>query len=116
LLKTLPLKGVTITGDAIFTQRAICQTIIGGGGDYFFTVKGNQAALKADIEQTFRPFPPRRYGRRRLTSDMPRPSRRSRRDRNPTNRNHSLDQQMPGIGLGRGRAGLPHHTRTDRAW
>jgi len=58
LLKTLPLKGVTITGDAIFTQRAICQAIIDGGGDYFFTVKGNQPALKADIEQAFRPFSP----------------------------------------------------------
>jgi predicted transposase YbfD/YdcC len=58
LLKTLPLKGITITGDAIFTQRAICQTIIDGGGDYFFTVKGNQPALKADIEQAFRPFSP----------------------------------------------------------
>jgi hypothetical protein len=58
LLKTLPLKGVTITGDAIFTQRAICQTIIDRGGDYFFTVKGNQPALKADIEQAFRPFSP----------------------------------------------------------
>jgi hypothetical protein len=58
LLKTLPLRGVTITGDAIFTQRAICQTIIDGGGSYFFTVKGNQPALKADIEQAFRPFSP----------------------------------------------------------
>jgi hypothetical protein len=58
LLKILPLKGVTITGDAIFTQRAICQTIIDGGGDYFFTVKGNQPDLKADIEQAFRPFSP----------------------------------------------------------
>jgi hypothetical protein len=58
LLKTLPLKGVTITGDAIFTQRAICQAIIDGGGHYFFTVKGNQPALKADIEQAFRPFSP----------------------------------------------------------
>jgi hypothetical protein len=58
LLKTLPLQGVTITGDAIFTQRSICQAIIDGGGDYFFTVKGNQPALKADIEQAFRPFSP----------------------------------------------------------
>ena len=58
LLKTLPLKGVTITGDAIFTQRAICQAIVDSGGDYFFTVKGNQPALKADIEQAFRPFFP----------------------------------------------------------
>jgi hypothetical protein len=35
----LPQQGVTITGDAIFTQRAICQVIIDGGGDCFFTVK-----------------------------------------------------------------------------
>jgi hypothetical protein len=58
LLKTLPLAGVTITGDAMFTQRAICKVIIDGGGDYFFTVKGNQPALKADIAQAFRPFSP----------------------------------------------------------
>ena len=58
LPKTLPLTGVTITGDAIFTQRAICKVIIDGGGDYFFTVKGNQPALKADIAQAFRPFAP----------------------------------------------------------
>jgi len=49
---------VTITGDAIFTQKAICRVIIDGGGDYFFTVKGNQPALKSDIEQAFRPFLP----------------------------------------------------------
>jgi len=58
LLKTLPLKGVTITGDAMFAQRAICKTIVDGGGDYFFTVKGNQPALQADIAQAFRPFSP----------------------------------------------------------
>jgi hypothetical protein len=58
LLKTLPLKGATITGDAIFTKRAICQLISDGGGDYFFTVKGNQPAQKADLEQAFRPFSP----------------------------------------------------------
>ena len=58
LLKTLPLAGVTITGDAIFTQRAICKVIIDGGGDYFFTVKGNQPTLQADIAQAFRPFSP----------------------------------------------------------
>ena len=49
---------ISLTGDAIFTQRAICQAIIDGGGHYFFTVKGNQPALKADIEQAFRPFSP----------------------------------------------------------
>src|SRR3954453_11531692 len=32
LLKTLPLQGATITGDAMFTQTEICRTIIDGGG------------------------------------------------------------------------------------
>jgi hypothetical protein len=58
LLKTLPLEGTIVTGDAMFTQKAICRAIVDGGGDYFFTVKGNQPMLKADIEQAFRPFSP----------------------------------------------------------
>jgi hypothetical protein len=48
-LKILPLEGITITGDAIFTQREICRVIIEGGGVYSFTVKDNQPALKAHI-------------------------------------------------------------------
>jgi hypothetical protein len=58
LLKTLPLEGVIITGDAIFTQKEICRTIIDGGGDYFFTVKDNQPKLKADIALAFGPDSP----------------------------------------------------------
>jgi len=58
LLKTLPLDGVIITGDAIFTQKEICRAITGGGGDYFFTVKDNQPALKADIGLAFGPDSP----------------------------------------------------------
>jgi hypothetical protein len=58
LLKTLPLDGVVITGDAMFTQREICRVIIGGGGDYFFTVKDNQPGLKADIALAFGPDSP----------------------------------------------------------
>ena len=77
LLKTLPLAGVIITGDAMFTQREICRTIIDGGGDYFFTVKDNQPTLKADIALAFGPdSPPPRSGRRRLTSERPKRSRR----------------------------------------
>ena len=60
LLKTLPLKGVVVTGDAIFTQTEICKVIVDGGGDYFFTVKGNQPTLKSDIAEAFRPFSPLR--------------------------------------------------------
>lgn len=58
LLKIVPLEGVTITGDAIFTQREICRVIIEGGGEYFFTVKDNQPALKADIALAFGPDSP----------------------------------------------------------
>lgn len=58
LLKTLPLAGMIVTGDAIFTQREICRAIIDGGGDYFFTVKDNQPALKADIALAFGPDSP----------------------------------------------------------
>ena len=58
LLKTLPLKDVVVTGDAMFTQREICRVIREGGGDYFFTVKDNQPALKADIALAFGPASP----------------------------------------------------------
>jgi hypothetical protein len=53
LLKTLPLKDVIVTGDAMFTQREICRVIKDGGGDYFFTVKDNQPALKSDVALAF---------------------------------------------------------------
>jgi hypothetical protein len=60
LLKTLPLQDVIITGDAMFTQREICRVIKDGGGDYFFTVKDNQPALKTDIALAFGPASPLR--------------------------------------------------------
>jgi hypothetical protein len=53
LLKALPLSGSIVTGDAIFTQREICRLIKDRGGEYFFTVKDNQPALKADIALAF---------------------------------------------------------------
>lgn len=63
LLKEIPLKGVLITGDAIFTQRRICQQIVEGGGDYLFTVKGNQPQLREDIQTAFaESFPPPHNG------------------------------------------------------
>lgn len=59
LLKGLPLGGAVITGDAEFCQRAICQAIRDGGGDYLFTVKANQPALMADLAVAFGDaFPP----------------------------------------------------------
>jgi hypothetical protein len=47
LLKTLPLKDVIITGDAMFTQREICRVIRDGGGDYFFTHQPRHADLRS---------------------------------------------------------------------
>jgi DDE_Tnp_1-associated/Transposase DDE domain len=58
LLKTLPLRGAVITGDAMFTQTEICRSIIDGGGDYFLTVKDNQPTLKAEIALAFGPDSP----------------------------------------------------------
>jgi hypothetical protein len=62
-LKNLPLEGAIITGDAIFCQREICQTITDGGGDYLFTVKDNQPELKADIAESFGDISPLRTRR-----------------------------------------------------
>jgi hypothetical protein len=53
LLKGLPLDGAVITGDAIFTQRAICQHIRDRNGHYLFTVKDNQPELKRNIAEAF---------------------------------------------------------------
>lgn len=53
LLKGLPLDGAIITGDAIFTQREICQHIRDRNGHYLFVVKDNQPSLKAGIAEAF---------------------------------------------------------------
>ena len=53
LLRSLPLAGCIVTGDAIFTQKRICRVIKDGGGDDLFTVKDNQPALRADIALAF---------------------------------------------------------------
>ena len=60
LLKGLPLDGRIITGDAIFTQREICRHIRDSNGDYLFTVKDNQPALKAGIAEAFGDLSPLR--------------------------------------------------------
>jgi hypothetical protein len=82
LLKELPLEGAIITGDAIFCQREVCQTITDGQADYMFVVKDNQPALKADIAESFGDLsPPRRPAAttslRRLIWPLLKPSRRA---------------------------------------
>jgi predicted transposase YbfD/YdcC len=53
LIEMLVLKGLVITGDAMFTQRHIAQKIVSQGGDYLFSVKANQPSLLEDIKQAF---------------------------------------------------------------
>jgi hypothetical protein len=53
LLGILPVKGRVILGDAMFCQRDLCEKITEQGGDYLFTVKGNQQGLEADIAAGF---------------------------------------------------------------
>jgi predicted transposase YbfD/YdcC len=51
LLRLVDLNGAIITIDAMGTQKAIAKQITGGGGDYIFTLKGNQGNLhKAVID------------------------------------------------------------------
>lgn len=59
LLKALPLDSAIVTGDAEFCQRAICQRIRDGNGDYLFAVKANQPHLMSDLVVAFGDaFPP----------------------------------------------------------
>ena len=42
-----------MTGDALYTQRNLCEQIIAQGGDYLFIVKLNQPTLYQDIALVF---------------------------------------------------------------
>ena len=53
LLSKIDLKNMIITGDAMFSNEKICQSIKDQGGDYIFTVKNNQKQLVKDIETAF---------------------------------------------------------------
>jgi predicted transposase YbfD/YdcC len=55
VLEMLDLPGKIITGDALYAQRELSEQIGKAGGDYVWTVKGNQPTLRADIEQLFAP-------------------------------------------------------------
>ena len=50
LLGVLPVRGKVVVGDAMFCQRDVAAAVAEAGGDYVLFVKGNQKALRADIE------------------------------------------------------------------
>ena len=55
VLAQLDLTGVLLSGDAMFTQRALSIQIVEAGGDYLWMVKDNQPSLRNDIELLFAP-------------------------------------------------------------
>lgn len=63
LIKSLPLQGAVVTGDAAFTFKRIVEAIRKKGGDYFLFVKANQPELRAELERAFGDVSP--SGRRR---------------------------------------------------
>jgi hypothetical protein len=54
-LAQVDLAGHVVMGDALQTQRAVCDQICAAGGDYLLPVKENQPALLADLEAAFSP-------------------------------------------------------------
>jgi predicted transposase YbfD/YdcC len=56
ILTGLPLAGTVVSGDAMFTQRALSVQILAAGGDYLWTVKTNQRQLHEDIALAFAPL------------------------------------------------------------
>lgn len=60
LLERIELGGVTVTADALHTQRDLAEFLANQGADYLFTVKDNQPTLKQDIAALFdsAAFPP----------------------------------------------------------
>lgn len=55
ILRCLDLRGKIVTGDALLAQRELSAQIVKGGGEYLWTVKGNQDRLLEDIELLFAP-------------------------------------------------------------
>jgi predicted transposase YbfD/YdcC len=53
LLKSIDLQGKILTGDAMFAQRELSQQVVEAGGDYVWSVKENQPALRTDIQALF---------------------------------------------------------------
>jgi predicted transposase YbfD/YdcC len=59
LLGGLDLKGLVVTGDALYAQRELCRQIVEAGGEYLFTVKDNQPTLLEEIATLFNDPPVR---------------------------------------------------------
>ena len=57
LLAQVAWPGRVLTGDALFCQRALCEQVLDGGGDYLLLVKANQPVLHEAVTLLFDPPP-----------------------------------------------------------
>jgi hypothetical protein len=53
LIKSLPLEGALVSGDAAFTTEAVARAIRDRGGHYFLFVKDNQPELRSELARAF---------------------------------------------------------------
>jgi predicted transposase YbfD/YdcC len=53
LLKLLDIKGCVVTTDAMGCQKEIARQVVDQGGDYVFSLKGNQGNLHKEVELLF---------------------------------------------------------------
>lgn len=60
LLEQVDLHKKVVLADAMHTQRAFCQQVVGAGGEYLLTVKENQPATYQAIASLFAPTAPNR--------------------------------------------------------
>lgn len=58
LIKSLPLEGALVSGDAAFTTEAVARAIRDRGGHYFLCVKDNQPELRSELARAFGDVPP----------------------------------------------------------
>ena len=57
MLDAIAIKGNTVTADALLTQRAFANYLVGRGAHYHFTVKANQGTLLDDLTTHFQRAP-----------------------------------------------------------
>jgi predicted transposase YbfD/YdcC len=55
VLRQLDLRDKIVTGDALLAQRELSTHIVEAGGDFVWTIKGNQSRTQEDIELLFAP-------------------------------------------------------------
>jgi predicted transposase YbfD/YdcC len=55
LLRQIDLRGVLVSGDAMFDRRSLSAKIVHAHGDYLWTVKENEKGFYQDIEVLFQP-------------------------------------------------------------